>query len=733
MICPSAQQQTISESSVLDISSCPITYYGQKYEKLYVNFTRRDIVMCFDKFYNPGNEGDCIMGSSPDKWRAVLSIVQADSFLERWIRNKTKTIQNSLRCSVQITMPINNLTMILNLFNFGTEAALSLEARGTGLVALHTRVSDVSQNDTIDISGCRHSEICSNVTCSETATLQTSGCGPLEYCQGNGMLASTCTVTGPTVIDVHGHMNSIQDRCAYSLFSTPLLPDFLVLGNFRDRRRKDVSFLDSVTLRVDGHDIHLEQGGRVQLDDSTLTLSSSPQLVHGVQLSKDQTGVTAELTNLNISVFFDGNTAQILLEGPAGSSVEGLCGNSSSSLSDLRLSEYSSTSCNLLKEAPFSSCNTDIDPEPYITACTDTLCKYPAVDGLNCQFLKAYARACSLHNHTLDGWTSNTGCSSEAFCQDRTCSDHEFCGEKTVSGDTRCFCRAIFASKYQENNSLGDATVCKENSASLTLVGCLLEDKDINYSALQLNDPTCRGQVDELTHMVTFSFNSSNRCGTVVTTNNSYIIYKNTIRSQNYSDVITRKDQVQIDFSCVHSQPNINTATFRIRDWSVAQCITSGAWNYTLTIKAYTDAGRTQLVEWNSELQLNEKIWMVLKTDGLDGSMVSVVTDSCWATGKASPTSSPRHDLIINGCANPADPTVQVEENGLATSTYFSFNMFRFTGGSSDIFLHCQLHLCPKQGNNCIPTCNTPARVHRSASLTYEPEAPAFISVSWTY
>nr|ABS32022.1 sperm plasma glycoprotein 120 [Melanochromis auratus] len=778
-----AQQQTISESSVLDISSCPITYYGQKYGKLYANFTREEIAFCFDKFYNPGNKGDCIVGSSPDKRRAALSIVQADSFLERWIRNKTQTIQNSLRCSVQIIMPIRNLMMILNLFNFGTEAALSLEAHGTGLVALQTRVSDVVidtlavnnvlnkyRNDTVDISGCRHSgtvykpgtvvnsdpQICSNVTCSETATLQTSGCGPLEYCQGNGIcrLASTCTVTGPTVIDVHGHMSSIQDRCAYSLFSAPLLPDFLVLGNFRERRRKDVSFLDSVTLRVDGHDIHLEQGGRVQLDDSTLTLSSSSQLVHGVQLSKDQTGVTAELTKLSISVFFDGDTAQIVLKGPAGSSVEGLCGNSSSSLSDLRLSEYSSTSCemqysepadttidctsvtercNLLKEAPFSSCNTDTDPEPYITACTDTLCKYPAMDGLNCQFLKAYARACSLRNHTLDGWTSNTGCSSEAFCQDRTCSDHEFCGEKTVSGDTRCFCRTIFASKYQANNSLGDAAVCKENSASLTLVGCLLEDKDINYSALQLNDPTCRGRVDKLTHMVTFSFNSSNRCGTVVTTNNSYIIYKNTIRSQNYSDVITRKDQVQIDFSCVYSQPSIHTATFRIRDWSVAQRITSGAWNYTLTIKAYTDAGRTQLVEWNSELQLNEKIWMVLKTDGLDGSMVSVVTDSCWATDKASPTSSPRHDLIINGCANPADPTVQVEENGLATSTYFSFNMFRFTGGSSDIFLHCQLHLCPKQGNNCIPTCNTPARVRRSASLTYEPEAPAFISVSWTY
>ncbi|KAL4008068.1 hypothetical protein ACER0C_001920 [Sarotherodon galilaeus] len=551
------------------------------------------------------------------------------------------------------------------------------------------------------------------------------------------MVNSVCTVTGPTIIDVHSQINSIQDRCAYSLFSTPSLPDFHVLGYFKDQRRKDVSFLDSVTLRVDGHDIHLEQGGRVQcflhfvsavmqLDDSTLTLSSSPQLVHGVQLSKDQTGVTAKLSlsNLIISVFFDGDTAQILLEGPAGSSVEGLCGNSSRSLSDLRLSKYSSTSCemqysepadstinctsvtercNLLKEAPFSSCNSDIDPEPYITACTDTLCKYPAVDGLNCQFLKAYARACSLHNHTLDGWTSKTGCSSEAFCQDRTCSDHEFCGEKTVGGDTRCFCRAIFASKYQANNSLGDPTVCMQNSASVTLVGCLLEDKDIDYSALHLKDPTCRGQVDELTHMVTFSFNSSNSCGTEVTTNNSQVIYKNIITTQNSSsDIITRHDQIYIDFSCVQTQPDIKTAAFRIRDSSVIQHLTSGVWDYTLTMQSFTDAGRKQAVESNTEVQLNQKIWVELKTDRLDGDVVVVVTDSCWATDQPLPDSTPRYDLIINGCANPADQTVQVEENGLGTSNYFSFNMFQFTGSSGDVYLHCKLHLCPKQ-NNCVP------------------------------
>ncbi|XP_039865806.1 alpha-tectorin-like isoform X6 [Simochromis diagramma] len=747
-------QQTFNESSVVDISSCPITYYGQQYEQLYVNITSGNVTVCFNGFFNPETGGDCIVERS----------LGTESFYFQTYSNYYDYCYFYIYFNnMYLVHYISGTQPYLYSFNYISDPTeFELQVGGTTVDTVNVTAYATYY---FSISGCRHSgqmyrhgtvissdpETCFSLTCHETAALNTSSCGPLERCQGNNIcvLASTCTVTGPTIIDVHGQINSIQDRCAYSLFSTPLLPDFLVLGNFRDRRRKDVSFLDSVTLRVDGHDIHLEQGGRVQLDDSTLTLSSSSQLVHGVQLSKDQTGVTADLSNLNISVFFDGDTAQILLEG---SSVEGLCGNSSRSLSDLRLSEYSSTSCemqysetadttidcnsvtercNLLKEAPFSSCNSDIDPEPYITACTNTLCKYPAVDGLNCQFLKAYARACSLHNHALDGWTSKTGCSSEAFCQDRTCSDHEFCGEKTVGGDTRCFCRAIFASKYQENNSFGDPTVCMQDSASVTLVGCLLEDKGLDYSALHLNDPTCRGQVDELTHMVTFGFNSSNSCGTVVTTNNSELIYKNTIMTQNSSsDIITRHDQVYIDFSCVQTQPDIKTATFRIRDSSVIQHITSGVWDYTLIMKAFTDAGRTQAVESSTEVQLNQKIWVELKTDGLDGDMVAVVTDSCWATDQPSPDSSPRYDLIINGCANPADQTVQVKDNGLGTSNYFSFNMFEFTGGSGEVFLHCKLHVCPKQ-NNCVPTCPGAARRRRSARSKYEGEA--FISMAWTH
>lgn len=74
----------------------------------------------------------------------------------------------------------------------------------------------------------------------------------------------------------------------------------------------------------------------------------------------------------------------------------------------------------------------------------------------------------------------------------------------------------VFISLVCAARCSGDPTVCERDSASLSLVGCLLEEKGIDYSTLHLNDNSCVGQVDEQTHMVTFSFDGSDSCGTVV-------------------------------------------------------------------------------------------------------------------------------------------------------------------------------------------------------------------------
>ncbi|XP_070849847.1 alpha-tectorin-like [Chaetodon trifascialis] len=598
-----------------------------------------------------------------------------------------------------------------------------------------------------DISACRHSgvvhkpgtnasepEICYSQICDDTAVLIITECGPLDYCQDNSIciLDPICTVSGPAVIDFYGHLNDVQDRCAYTLLSGSTVSGLTVVGYFRERRRRDVSFLDSVTLQLDGDDdVHLEQGGIVKLGNTMQTINGSTVLSNGVEVSEDQTGVTAVWTNGSntVSVFFDGNTAQIFLKGPGGQGpqVDGLCANSTS-VNDQRIPDnstldcevlYNDTAdssincaemtehCNLLNDTSFTTCHNHIDPAPYIDACMDTLCRYPAVDGLDCQFLDAYARDCSLRiNDTVDSWRSMAGCSPpQPLCQGRICSDHEFCAE-TLSGEIGCFCRAVFAFPYKSNETLGDPTVCEENSASLTLVGCLLEEKGIDYTILHLNDQNCTGQMDEEDHMVTFSFDSSDPCGTEVTSNNSLLIYMNTITALNSpSDNITRQDQFYIDFSCFYAQPDVKNMTFRIKDSPVMEQFTSGTWNYTLTMKAYTDARHTEAVDSNTEVQLNQKIWLVLEADGLDDGLVAVVTDSCWATNQAG---SLRYNLIKDGCAN--DQTVDVEENGEGTSSRFSFNMFQFSRSSSDVSVHCNVNLCANLNQTCVPVVSTVTR-----------------------
>lgn len=81
----------------------------------------------------------------------------------------------------------------------------------------------------------------------------------------------------------------------------------------------------------------------------------------------------------------------------------------------------------------------------------------------------------------------------------------------------------------------------------------------------------------------------------------------------------------------------------------MVQTITSGLWNYSLTMEAFSDADRTQSVESNTRVLLDQRIWVELRTDGLDGDVFAVVTKSCWATETASPVGTPRYQLIQNG------------------------------------------------------------------------------------
>lgn len=577
------------------------------------------------------------------------------------------------------------------------------------------------------------------------------------FCDANDTcfnVTKVCTAMGRTIIDISSQVHTIPDHCTYQLAAKQGV--YEIMAMFKVRHRRDVPFLDSLQITWSSTSliILLGQGGSVQVDGIVETLNTTSQTHGGVELSMDQYAVKAHIPSVNVTLTFDGTTAHII-DLDTNAVRSGLCGNpadpnttttvvaeKSSSISppqcDMSYSDPSdptvncteaTSRCSLLQTDPsFAGCHGTIDPLPYATACSDTLCVYPTVDGFRCHFLQAYAEACRLSNSSLgDTWRSSTTCpSAPTSCLTHYCSNHEFCGDNY--GRTRCFCRADFS--YKHNNTFGDPTVCTEDSATVSLAVCLLEGSNIDHTKLQLNDNQCKGQLDGQRHMVTFTFNNSQPCGAEVTTDNHQAIFKNTLSTMNSSstEIIVRHDQVVLNFSCLYDAEKPQSATFKIKDGSVVAEIKSGDHNYTLILNAYSDQSLSTLVGSNTEVYLNQRIWVQLKAEDLDDSQLALVTDSCWATSQASPTSTPRYDLLINGCPNPQDQTVNLVSNGNGMSNTFSFNMFQFAGTNGDVYLHCQMELCTTNGKSCVPTCNGGGSRRRRRSA----KDSSLISMVWS-
>ncbi|XP_055084894.1 alpha-tectorin-like [Periophthalmus magnuspinnatus] len=350
--------------------------------------------------------------------------------------------------------------------------------------------------------------------------------------------------------------------------------------------------------------------------------------------------------------------------------------------------------CNVLLKAPFTNCS--VDPQPFITACTNLLCNYTDTDGLFCHLLDAYARSCG-----LEDWGEEFGCSDTGCFEKQCLYDNEFCG-LSLGGDARCFCRSSYAAPYRANGTLGDDTVCVSKSASVSLVGCLLEEKGIDIPSLRLNDPNCTGVQDLATNKVTFTFSDTDHCAANVSINGSRIIYANTIMTPgDTGDIINREDQLSIHFSCTYAQPQVQTMSLKILDSSVVKVIDAGEWAYVLKMTAYTDVNLLSALDSGTQLHLNDYLWIQAKATEVDKQLMALVIEDCWATKEAQANATQRYNLISNGCSD--EETVTVVSNGEGLASVFSLRVFQFVGSTTDVYLHCDTKLCLKS-TNCTKT-----------------------------
>ncbi|XP_051769730.1 alpha-tectorin-like [Ctenopharyngodon idella] len=583
---------------------------------------------------------------------------------------------------------------------------------------------------------------------------------------------STCTVWGdPHYITFDGALAHFQGTCSYEIAQTcgnitDSDLEFRVVATNRHRGNMVVSFVSAVDVWLSQHGqqthITIGQNRRVKVDGNPIG-TPAYQINDLVEVHEEQGFVILNAFNEFI-VHFDGhNSLLVRVSERFFGSLCGMCGNFNGNPADDKVlpsgelasddisfgqSWKSDTSvlgcgtrdqpgnadecpsrqrysdlCSIITNTtgPFQNCHLHVDPAPYYYSCVYDLCLYTRANGMLCSAVEAYETACAILGTQISEWRSGLRCDVRDRCSELSCSEDEWCGKK--NGVYGCLCNDD--QPKPEPDSFDSLETCESSSGSMSVSRCQLFEAGFPADVLHLNDPSCKGTVRN--GRVEFHFdNDEHICGTNLVANGTHFIYDNLILGTPRSEgLISREKILKLSFSCVYPQTQTLSMNVEINPLEsvVHKTLPAGEGRYRVRMIPYQDDEFTRPFTGAVDAELNQEMHVEVRVEGVDSRQFALVLDTCWATPVNDPDYSLRWDLIVNECPNPNDDTVELLQNGVSTSSRFSFRMFIFTANSTKLYLHCAVHLCLLSSNRCSMDCDSGHQRREGRSLDFHDSA----------
>ncbi|XP_061564630.1 alpha-tectorin-like [Cololabis saira] len=611
-----------------------------------------------------------------------------------------------------------------------------------------------------------------------------ASCTPAQQCTiRNGQLGcydamSTCTVWGdPHYITFDGALAHFQGTCSYiiteSVSHSSNETQFMVVATNNHRGNNHVSFVSAVDIYLSNQpeSVHVRLGPnkRVKVNGTEVSLPTAA----GTLAQVFRQGSNIALDAVDFIVQFDGqSTLLVRMDQHHQNRVTGMCGNFNSDPTDdkvlpngtraLNDNEFghgwkSSTSqpwcgstdedsdglndcpcfeeyselCSVITNTsgPFSDCHLHSDPQPFFTSCVYDLCLYTKANGMLCSAVSAYESTCSVLGLNIPDWRPALQCAESDPCEQLDCTEDEWCGQK--DGVYGCFCDE----HHHRNNSesFDSSITCESSSGTMSLSRCQLFEAGFHSNVLHLRDDSCKGTIQD--GRLVFHFdNDEHLCGTVLKSNGTHLMYENTIQGDvdHYGEVISRRRGIQLLFCCEYSLSQALSMDVGISpvESLLKKKLPVGNGLYHMRMIPFRDPSFLKPYQSDSNIgiRVDERIYVEVRTEGVDGRQLFTLLDSCWATPVDDPNYYVRWDLIIAECPNPKDRTVELIQNGNSTEAHFSFNMFTFKSYKS-IYIHCNVHLTLLRGNDdCTAHCKPghkrlqrDASYHDSSSISVGP------------
>jgi len=159
-----------------------------------------------------------------------------------------------------------------------------------------------------------------------------------------------------------------------------------------------------------------------------------------------------------------------------------------------------------------------------------------------------------------------------------------------------------------------------------------------------------------------------------------------------------------IDFNCVYEDQYKVSA-----DGGIAPAVTTvdaetGLGNFTVELGLYRDQTFLQPYSENPVVKISNDVCVQLELKNSIREDVVLSASECWASSLPSGQGD-RHELLLNKCANPDDPSLKVVQNGHSRKVQLCFEMFKWGEDMDQVYLDCNVNVCQNGGeniNDCI-------------------------------
>ncbi|XP_052008323.1 ZP domain-containing protein-like [Xyrauchen texanus] len=227
-----------------------------------------------------------------------------------------------------------------------------------------------------------------------------------------------------------------------------------------------------------------------------------------------------------------------------------------------------------------------------------------------------------------------------------------------------------------------------------------LNSVGLHSDYLRLNNPACTLDSNGTHVIANFSLNA---CGTMIEEDDQYIIFRNEIIStDDPNGIITRKHEVEIEFSCRYEKSNNVSLQFQAQR-HITTVTERGFGTLTYHFGLFETADYTVMMDPNTypvEYDLGQMIYMQIESQSsIDNTELFI--DSCVATPFNDPNYETPYSIIQNGCI--LDETVQFYTSH-EPMVRFAMQAFKFIGLYEQVFISCSVILC--EANNPYTRCS---------------------------